>query len=1205
MGIPKFYRWLSERYPLIGQSISNAPEIDNLYLDMNGIIHTSSHSNTLSHLIPHLSSSNDSTESCRKIFAYIEMLFQLMKPKKLLYLSIDGVAPRAKMNNQRERRYKFIHEVTDFIAKEKKFGRSTVDDWFDSCNISPGTDFMKNLNKHIKSFIKWKITNDENWRKIKVIFSGSDVPGEGEHKIMNFIRNTRGCPNVRHCIYGLDADLILLGLLTHESYVVILREEVSIGSVRSLPARKNVTDVPKFECLYINVLREYLALEFSCLQGIDLEKLIDDFVVLMLFVGNDFIPRLPTFEINEGAVDKLFELYKRNWGRIGYLCDSGTIIWQALEAFLVDFPQFETTILTARIKSSKQRKQESPIVPTHKTVSIKEMVTSLKHENEEVKEDQPEEPTDSAATKQLKEMLKIHLDRGIEHVKRFYYSNVLGFREDASGQECIRDMVVKYLEGLQWVMDYYFKGVSDWQWYYPFHYAPMISDFVNIPIISRQFEYREPYFALEQLLGVIPPGSKNLLPGPYAELMEDENLRMYFPPVPIIEYDPMCAKIGWESLKIKVPFVPYDLLIQKTRSLPDSFENNLVNQDILFEYNPREQTQSVESSVPALLPNFDCSISEISQSYADSQSFTSVVTEGTDPQLGGFPSLYLLPFTHELKVAGVTKFQSNSANPSIILNFEGKKETLKQVYDSMIDKVFFFGYPHCELGKVMGLSNHEEVMPKLSQQDLAYYEMNEIQYVQSIRSSLETQLLYGQGIMIRPELNLLVHYFPLQGIKKSLKGKYVAEWGSYETITPLELVMRDRTPGNPRDLTCPNSLAEEFPIGSRVVIVKKEKLGFLGEVIGYNNANVQVRIIKKPKSIIADVNKLANFHEEKYYSVREIAHQLHKPIGLINKAMSSIKIRVKNPGRMKILEIGLNLKHDRDYVSVLKWARWGGYWQDSEDWEYSSSALKILKSYMDEFPQLWKEMEKCWNGNRRNFQLEDVFLYSKAPTREVERVALWVCKQLPHKEPWASLYSQYLCESVIDNINKLVSVAQNELLNEVDILNPNHIFIASKPWCPVFTDKILEFKLGNRVVNLNPYYHHYIPFGAEGTIIALLDTEHAEVLWDDIIIKSRKVVVPTLNLLNLTIPIIIIKRSNIEKMPLFRGKTYTDSSFRPEMFKKKPQGESPEQILTRALSDLKLNEVQLNPNAIEFSFPIKPADVQVPSGIEFPLPTFK
>ena len=93
-------------------------------------------------------------------------------------------------------------------------------------------------------------------------------------------------------------------------------------------------------------------------------------------------------------------------------------------------------------------------------------------------------------------------------------------------------------------MLYYFQGVSDWQWFYPFHYAPMISDFKNIPFRHLDFEYKEPYLALEQLLGVIPPGSKDLLPSAYAVIMEDPELAKFFPKTPMIEYDPMCAKVG-------------------------------------------------------------------------------------------------------------------------------------------------------------------------------------------------------------------------------------------------------------------------------------------------------------------------------------------------------------------------------------------------------------------------------------------------------------------------------------------------------------------------------------------------------------------------------------------------------------------------------------------------------------------------------------
>ena len=89
MGVPKYFRWLSERYPLIMQLVeeNRIPEFDNLYLDMNGIIHNCSHPND-----------GEATfriaeeEIFLGIFAYIEHLFSKIRPRKVFFLAIDGVA---------------------------------------------------------------------------------------------------------------------------------------------------------------------------------------------------------------------------------------------------------------------------------------------------------------------------------------------------------------------------------------------------------------------------------------------------------------------------------------------------------------------------------------------------------------------------------------------------------------------------------------------------------------------------------------------------------------------------------------------------------------------------------------------------------------------------------------------------------------------------------------------------------------------------------------------------------------------------------------------------------------------------------------------------------------------------------------------------------------------------------------------------------
>jgi 5'-3' exoribonuclease 1 len=99
-----------------------------------------------------------------------------------------------------------------------------------------GTPFMAKLSAQLKYFINKKITEDANWRGIQVVLSGHEVPGEGEHKIMEYIRLSKAQPdynpNVRHCLYGLDADLIMLGLLSHDPHFCLLREEVKFGPVR-------------------------------------------------------------------------------------------------------------------------------------------------------------------------------------------------------------------------------------------------------------------------------------------------------------------------------------------------------------------------------------------------------------------------------------------------------------------------------------------------------------------------------------------------------------------------------------------------------------------------------------------------------------------------------------------------------------------------------------------------------------------------------------------------------------------------------------------------------------------------------------------------------------------------------------------------------------------------------------------------------------
>jgi len=240
--------------------------------------------------------------------------------------------------------------------------------------ITPGTEFMWRLSKSLQHYIYERTHTHEQWQGVKVIFSDSSIPGEGEHKILDFIRSQRlqpgYDPNTRHCIYGADADLIMLGLSTHEPNFFILREafisefdkkctkcgqqghmtafcpEILAGKM--VTAAYGVT----FQWTKLSVLREYLYLEFKDMIlpfKFDLERIIDDFVLMCFFVGNDFLPHMPGMDIREGAIDALMAIYKQQLPALGdYLTNSGKIDFNRVDLIFNDLSKIEEELLKSK-----------------------------------------------------------------------------------------------------------------------------------------------------------------------------------------------------------------------------------------------------------------------------------------------------------------------------------------------------------------------------------------------------------------------------------------------------------------------------------------------------------------------------------------------------------------------------------------------------------------------------------------------------------------------------------------------------------------------------------------------------------------------------------------------------------------------------------------------------------------------------------------
>jgi len=366
MGIPRFAYYISNRYPLIIKKIkedADIPEIDNLYLDINGIIHNVSHNYCCD-----ASQINETTKQIyNEVCEVIKKILHLIKPKELLMISVDGVAPRAKMNQQRIRRFR-----KEIESKEKQNDGNNV--FFDSNAISAGTKFMFNLTTYMKEYISNEKKINKEWSSIEILLTGSDVPGEGEHKILEYIRNYKHSdkynPYTRHCIYGLDADLIMLSLITHENNIVILREDTfRMRKINKLEEKgieiiNKSNDVP-YEFILVSVLREYLELEFGYLKNkitfkYNFERIIDDFIFLCFFIGNDFIPNLFHFNIEKGALTHLFQFYKACLPELdGYLIEKGKINFPRIKIFFSYLSKHELHCIDMLIKKDKNKKDKN------------------------------------------------------------------------------------------------------------------------------------------------------------------------------------------------------------------------------------------------------------------------------------------------------------------------------------------------------------------------------------------------------------------------------------------------------------------------------------------------------------------------------------------------------------------------------------------------------------------------------------------------------------------------------------------------------------------------------------------------------------------------------------------------------------------------------------------------------------------------------
>jgi len=593
MGIPAYFSYILRSHHGVLQTTVPS-HIDRLYMDCNSMLYDAFHNHhelpsvvhteyvegspqtslvessfyRMSKIEEAIETYPDDFESrynslIDEVIRSIESYVNLIRPRQLVYIAFDGVAPKAKMNQQRQRRYK-----SEFLSERKErkgCEEHTKKNMWTTTMFTPGTQFMTMLTTRLKHIF--------GGRSMYIV-SASDEAGEGEHKMTQHVRENIVSEDTI-AWYGLDSDLIMLAMLHCRPFreFYLFRETPEFASAIA-PAQgavapttsitKTTSKKPLPEIMYMNVHRLAMSVYIEIMQAdptkecsLDPEledkwRRVYDYVFLCFFLGNDFLPHFPALNLRTHGIQVLVDTYRayivkptlrsRLHPQSLPVCDSPTL-GLPTHRFLVD-------VDTCTLQWKQIYVLVEALVAMEHELILKEYVIRDKQERntqQRVREESAgrrdkvnvtpgsdvfESQGGRAAValasnigetknESLRsfEQLPILL-RGKEKYiapqqvgwESRYYRALFHDKPMPSG------ISRNYVEALEWVFTYYVAGCSDWQWYYRYEYPPLLYDMIRqIPSTSLntiQSKYSSsPASSIEQLQFVLPPSQHHLIPG--------------------------------------------------------------------------------------------------------------------------------------------------------------------------------------------------------------------------------------------------------------------------------------------------------------------------------------------------------------------------------------------------------------------------------------------------------------------------------------------------------------------------------------------------------------------------------------------------------------------------------------------------------------------------------------------------------------------
>ena len=601
-------------------------------------------------------------------------------------------------------------------------------------------------------------------------------------------------------------------------------------------------------------------------------------------------------------------------------------------------------------------------------------------------------------------------------------------------------------------------------------------------------------------MGVLPDRSKRIVPTPYHDLMTnpDSSIIDFYPRD--FELDMNGKKMEWEAV-VKIPFIDEQRLLKamKTKDHLLSDEEKARNDfgvTVKFAYSP-EVEFTYPSSLVGIFP-------DLPHCHCVENIFELPTMEGLDVYVGlmegvklgasalaGFPSLKTLAHNGALGFHGVSVFQQDSRNESMVLTMiDSEARTKVEAAKQQLGRKVHVGYPFLAEAKVIQVSDElfNYTLPEGGTGPPIAVPHGPQEIDMWRKKAQRIEMVYSKRLgMIIGDVESLVHVDMLKGLKKTDEGATIKEYAhipGIEVDYASQMVVDEVVSEDQRFLEkAAIPIEEEFPEGTRAFFLGEFNYGRPLEIVRHNanKAEIWISTVKGKESEFGREIAMQADRTSPYTPSFAVARMLGLNPLVLSKITSAFQVMLDD----NRLNLGLNLKFEAKKLKVLGYSRRG-----QTGWEFSQKAIQLIQQYMVKFPEFIAAIQRNPQGN--TYEATEFYPQEEAKIK-IKEIQEWLKSVESKSFEKVPLEAEQLDSDVVHQIEeaasravqsgppvegkKIKGVPRNALLKPSDAehrLGNQH------------------FSLGDRIVYVQDSGR--VPIATRGTVVGMTRTSRTTLL---------------------------------------------------------------------------------------------------------------